>query len=130
MHPSPARCTEPSPQRHPTATDRVTVLITDAPVSFTEQHDPRVRNYVVLMSLRIPALVLAAVLYGVTGLWWLPLAVVAASLPLPWVAVLIANDGPPRAREDVDRYVWGSEAPPSAMAAPTARVLDAPAHRR
>lgn len=52
-------------------------------MSFTKQHDPRVRKYVVLMSLRIPALVLAAVLYGVTGLSWLPLAVVAASLPLP-----------------------------------------------
>ncbi|UZJ26412.1 DUF3099 domain-containing protein [Rhodococcus antarcticus] len=114
---------------HHTAADRDTVLITDAPVSFTEQHDARVRKYVLLMSLRIPALVLAAVLYAATGLWWLPLIVVAASLPLPWVAVLIANDGPPRAREDVDRYIWGTEVQAPAIAAPARRELDAAKHQ-
>ena len=107
---------------HHTATDRATVLITDAPVSFTAQHDARVHKYLLLMSLRIPALVLAAVLYTTTGQCWLPLVVVAASLPLPWVAVLIANDAPPRAREDVDRYVWGTEVRTPAITAPARHV--------
>ena len=32
------------------------------------------------------------------------LAVVAASIPLPWIAVLVANDRPPRRAEEPRRF--------------------------
>ena len=99
-------------------------LITDAPVPYTEQHDERVRKYLLLMSFRIPALIVAAILYSVTGLWWVSLAVIAVSVPLPWMAVLIANDGPPRDRQELDRYLWGAEATRPAIAAPTRRSIE------
>lgn len=73
------------------------VLITDAPVSYPEQFARRRRRYATIIALRIPCLVLAGIFYQT---WWLALAFLALSLPLPWVAVLIANDSPPRRRKD------------------------------
>jgi hypothetical protein len=32
------------------------------------------------------------------------LAIIAASIPLPWIAVLIANDRPPRKAEEARRF--------------------------
>jgi hypothetical protein len=32
------------------------------------------------------------------------LAIIAASIPLPWIAVLIANDRPPRRAEEARRF--------------------------
>ncbi|GLY50417.1 hypothetical protein Lesp01_40730 [Lentzea sp. NBRC 102530] len=52
------------------------------------------------MSLRIPCIVLAVIFAKV---WWLALALILLSVPLPWMAVLIANDRPPRKAEDVHR---------------------------
>ena len=46
-------------------------------------------------------LVLAGVFIHV---WWLALLFVVVSIPLPWVAVLIANDRPPRKQEEINRY--------------------------
>ncbi|MGP4056620.1 DUF3099 domain-containing protein [Mycobacterium sp. 4D054] len=80
------------------------VLITRAAPAFEEQHRQRVRKYLTLMSFRIPALVLAAVAYGVWQNGLLSLAIVVASIPLPWMAVLIANDRPPRKAEEPRRY--------------------------
>ena len=80
------------------------VLITGAPVSLAEQFAARRRRYSLLMAMRIPCLVLAGVLALAFG-WTIAAAVlVIASVPLPWVAVLIANDGPPRKAEKVARY--------------------------
>ncbi len=80
------------------------VLITGAPVSLAEQFAARRRRYSLLMAMRIPCLVLAGVLALGFG-WTIAAAVlVIASVPLPWVAVLIANDGPARKVEKVARY--------------------------
>jgi Protein of unknown function (DUF3099) len=80
------------------------VLITAAAPAYEEQHRARVRKYLTIMSFRIPALILAAVAYGVWGNGLISLAILVASIPLPWVAVLIANDRPPRRAEEPRRY--------------------------
>ena len=53
---------------------------------------------------RIPALILAAVAYGIWENGLISLAILVASIPLPWIAVLIANDRPPRSAEEPRRY--------------------------
>ncbi|AZI57685.1 DUF3099 domain-containing protein [Nakamurella antarctica] len=67
------------------------LLITDAPVSYTDQVASRKKRYVIMMLLRIPFLLAAAASYQTL---WLSLIFIVASVPLPWMAVLIANDAP------------------------------------
>jgi hypothetical protein len=76
------------------------VLITGAAPSYEDQLAGRKRKYVLMMSCRIPCLVLAGIFHGT---WWLALAALAVSVPLPWMAVLIANDRPPRKIEKISR---------------------------
>ncbi|ONI87110.1 hypothetical protein ALI22I_21825 [Saccharothrix sp. ALI-22-I] len=86
-----------SPER-----DGTPVLITEAEPSFEEQHAARKRKYAIMMGARIPCLILAMVFYQT---WWLALAFIVLSVPLPWMAVLIANDRPPRKAEKANRLV-------------------------
>ncbi len=96
-----------------------TALITAAPVSPAEQFAARRRRYSLIMAMRVPCLVVAGVLAIGFG-WTIPAAIlVIASVPLPWMAVLIANDRPPRKAEKVARY--RAEAP--ALTAPDAAEL-------
>lgn len=80
------------------------VLITRAAPAFEEQHRARVRKYLTIMAFRIPALILAAVAYGVWENGLVSLGIMVLSIPLPWIAVLIANDRPPRRAEEPRRY--------------------------
>jgi Protein of unknown function (DUF3099) len=80
------------------------VLITKAAPPYEEEHRERVRKYLTLMSLRVPALILAAVAYNLWHHGWISLLIIAASVPLPWMAVLIANDRPPRRAEEPRRF--------------------------
>ena len=80
------------------------VLITRAALSYEEQHRQRVRKYLKLMFWRIPAFLAAAIAYGIWHNGLLSLAILAASIPLPWMAVLIANDRPPRRAEEPRRF--------------------------
>src|ERR1700750_613778 len=80
------------------------VLITAAAPAYEVQHRQRVRKYLTIMSLRIPPLSLAAVAYGVWQNGLISLAIIAVSIPLPWIAVLIANDRPPRRAEEARRF--------------------------
>lgn len=68
-------------------------LITEAEPSYDEQLRYRRKRYVIMMSLRVPCLILATLLYQTP---WLAILVIAISIPLPWMAVLIANDRPAR----------------------------------
>lgn len=77
------------------------VLITDAEMSYEDQLAARKQRYKIMMGLRIPLMVLAAVFYGTP---WLALTLLALSIPLPWMAVLIANDRLPKRREQAARY--------------------------
>ncbi|AMO61922.1 Protein of uncharacterised function (DUF3099) [Mycolicibacterium phlei] len=80
------------------------ILITRAEPAYEEQHRQRVRKYLTLMSFRIPALVFAAAAYGIWHNGLISLAILVISIPLPWMAVLIANDRPPRRRDEPRRY--------------------------
>lgn len=80
------------------------VLITRAAPAYEEQHRARVRKYLTLMSFRVPALILAAMAYGIWHNGLISLAIIVLSIPLPWMAVLIANDRPPRRAEEPRRY--------------------------
>ncbi|MBV8996966.1 MAG: DUF3099 domain-containing protein [Pseudonocardiales bacterium] len=82
------------------------VLITAAEPSYAEQYATRRRKYAILMCARIPCLLLAGVFYQT---WWLALTFVLLSVPLPWMAVLIANDRGPRKAEHVNRFGHGVE---------------------
>jgi hypothetical protein len=80
------------------------VLITDAAVSFEQEFAARRRRYSWIMAMRIPCLVLAGV-FGIAFGWtWVAVALIVASVPLPWIAVLIANDAPPRRAEKPARF--------------------------
>ena len=81
--------------------DDTPVLITAAQPSYAEESRARRRKYTVMMLMRVPCLVLAVVFINV---WWLALFFLVLSIPLPWVAVLIANDRPPRKQEEINRY--------------------------
>ncbi|HEX5598873.1 MAG TPA: DUF3099 domain-containing protein [Micromonosporaceae bacterium] len=74
------------------------ILITDASRSQDDQLRSRQVRYVVMMSIRAACLIIAAVLVGAEAplLWlWLPICAVGMII-VPWLAVLIANDGPPK----------------------------------
>jgi len=73
--------------------DQAPVLITDAAQSYEDEFKARRRRYSIMMSLRVPCLVLAAVFYQIP---WLAAGLIIISIPLPWCAVLIANDRLPR----------------------------------
>ncbi len=70
-------------------------VITEAEPSYDDQLRRRRKRYMIMMSLRVPFLILATLLYQTP---WLALLVIAISIPLPWMAVLIANDRPARKR--------------------------------
>jgi hypothetical protein len=99
------------------AKDSDPVLITGAARSYEEQFAARKRKYVIMMMCRIPCLILAGLTYHT---WWLALGFLAISVPLPWIAVLIANDRPPRKAEKVNSF----QAEPTAIEHTTHRVID------
>jgi DUF3099 family protein len=77
------------------------VLITDAARSYEEELAVRKRRYKIMMGLRIPCMVLAAAFYQIP---WLAVTLLVLSIPLPWVAVLVANDRLPKKSEQANRY--------------------------
>lgn len=81
-----------------------TYVITDAEESYEEQYRRRVRRYLMIMAIRIPALVISAWIYSATGNWVIALAVLGGSIPIPWIAVIRANDRPKKRRGAPDRF--------------------------
>lgn len=96
------------------------VLITDAEPSQDDQLRRRQIRYVLMMGLRVLCLVLAGVLVTlrVPALWlWLVLCGLGMVL-LPWFAVILANDRPPREEYRLRRYTRPG---PSSRALPEPR---------
>lgn len=84
------------------------VLITGARQSYRDELAARKRRYHLLMSVRLPALFLAA---GAHALWhnpWITAAIVIGSVPIPWIAVIGANDRPPLSKAQARTYNAGS----------------------
>jgi hypothetical protein len=97
--------------------DNTPVLITAAEPSYEDQHAARKRKYMIMMGMRVPFLVGALIFYQT---WWLALGLVVLSIPLPWAAVLIANDRPPRKTERVNQF----QATPRAIETGNHQVID------
>jgi hypothetical protein len=76
---------------------RPPILITDAQRSYDEELATRKRRYGLMMGMRVPCLVLAALLYIAATL-------ILLSIPLPWMAVIIANDRLPRKKASFERH--------------------------
>jgi hypothetical protein len=97
------------------------VLITEAQLSLEDQHNARRRKYAVMMAVRVVCLVSAAVFYKIP---WLMAIFAIGAVVLPWMAVLIANDRPPKKATKVNRYA-GHPAPDRALpSTDSARVID------
>jgi len=77
------------------------VLITDAPMSYEQQLAHRKSRYKIMMGMRIPLMIAAAACYQYP---WVAVALLVISIPLPWMAVLIANDRLPKKLVDPARY--------------------------
>lgn len=76
------------------------ISISDAQPSLDETQRARKRVYAILMVIHLVGFTVAGVL---AHIWWLALGIVVLIGPLPWVAVVIANDQPPRKRREAQR---------------------------
>jgi len=90
-----------SSQQFPRPRKAEPVLITEAQPSMAEQHAARKKRYAITMGVRIVFIVLAAAFYQIV---WLMLIFAVLGTVLPWIAVVMANDGPPKKRLHVNRY--------------------------
>jgi Flp pilus assembly protein TadB len=81
------------------------VLITEARLSGDDQFDRRRRRYLLMMTLRGVCVIAAAATVGISG--WLAAGFVVGALVLPWTAVLLANDRPPKQGTEFRRFVPG-----------------------
>lgn len=96
-------------------------LITSAPRSSEEEFERRRRKYALMMALRAVCVIAAALTYRVSII--LALAFIVGGAVLPWAAVIIANDGPPKNRQVTPRYRPG-EHERALPAPPDERVID------
>ncbi|WP_320064941.1 DUF3099 domain-containing protein [Micromonospora sp. RTGN7] len=107
------------------------ILITDAARSQGDQLNSRQRRYVVMMGVRVACVIVGAILVGAQPplLWlWLSLCGVGMVL-IPWLAVLLANDRPPKEEHRLANRFHSrhrDEAPPMSLAAEERphRVID------
>jgi hypothetical protein len=117
-------------------------LITNAARSQDDQLRSRQIRYVTMMSVRAGCLILGAVLISANVPLlplWLALCALGMVL-LPWMAVLIANDRPPKtkeeraadraAREDVQRALGRHDNPEPEFITIDSEVVDDPAEVR
>jgi hypothetical protein len=77
------------------------VLITEAQPSLDAQLAARRTKYLIMMSIRVVCLVLAATFYHTP---WLMAIFIGGAVVLPWMAVLIANDRPPKKAHRMHRF--------------------------
>ncbi|MBM7367711.1 DUF3099 domain-containing protein [Gordonia hydrophobica] len=101
--------------------DAENFLITSAEPDRDAVFKARKRRYFIMMSIRIPALIIASIVYGITQNGWIAVAIILVSIPIPWIAVLKANDREPRKHGEVPLYHYGSAHPvqPSLTVDPT-----------
>lgn len=88
-----------SASRH---TDRP-ILITEAPVNADDEYNQRRRRYLIMMIIRALCVIGAASTFQYSG--WLAAAFIPAAVVLPWSAVLIANNRPPKQAVKFRRFL-------------------------
>jgi DUF3099 family protein len=89
------------------------VVITDAARSAHDELRSRQIRYLVMMSVRAVCLILAAVLFSLDVPLlplWLVLCVIGMVV-LPWLAVILANDRPPREQYRLRRHRGDARTP-------------------
>jgi uncharacterized membrane protein len=105
---------------------RTPILITDAKISQEEELRRRERRYILMMLLRAACLIIAVVLVMLKVpllVIWLPLCGLGMVL-LPWLAVILANDRPPKDKHRLKRY-RSNTSPSNALPSQTdGRVID------
>ena len=94
-------------------------------MSYEQQLAHRKSRYKIMMGMRIPLMIAAAACYQYP---WVAVALLVISIPLPWMAVLIANDRLPIKREKVSHYAGVDDR--RALEARAHPVVDAPAVTR
>lgn len=75
-------------------TQQNVVLVTDAPRSRDEEFRARKKRYLLTMAARVVLLILAALL-ATTNIWAAAAAGLTSAI-MPWIAVVMANDRPPK----------------------------------
>jgi hypothetical protein len=70
-------------------------------MSYEQQLAHRKSRYKIMMGMRIPLMIAAAAFYQYP---WIAVGLLVLSIPLPWMAVLIANDRLPKKVVDPHRY--------------------------
>ena len=105
------------------------VLITSAARSQDEQLRSRERRYVAMMLIRAVCVVVFAILVGTRPplLWlWLPLCLVGMVV-IPWLAVILANDRPPKDKHRLGHNRQHTEQPQQSLPAQPAphKTIDA-----
>jgi len=96
-------------------------VITSAPRSPEYEFIHRRRRYTIMMGLRVVCLLGAVVTYHISA--FIAVALVLGGALLPWCAVLIANDRPPRKRRAALPKVTVPSAP-QLPGAPANRTVD------
>ena len=84
------------------AVDEV-VRITTAAGSRADDIRARQKRYLMSMSLRTLCFV-GAIIASLAGIGWLWPILIVGALVLPYIAVVMANDRPPKKKLDVNRY--------------------------
>ena len=107
-----------SSQQFPRPRKPEPVLITEAEPSLAEQHAARKKRYAIMMATRGVCIVLAAVFVRVP---WLMLIFAIAGAVLPWMAVIMANDRPPKSKLRMRNY---TPRPDRVLENPARRVID------
>jgi hypothetical protein len=92
--------------RRRSRTDQPT-LITSAPEDPDAEYEHRRRRYALMMAIRAAAVIAAALTYKVSVI--MAVLFLVAGAVIPWCAVILANDGPPKRRADSPERMANTE---------------------
>jgi hypothetical protein len=95
-------------------------LITTAPESPDAEYDRRRKRYAIMMAIRALCVIAAALTYRMSII--VALVCLVGGAIIPWCAVILANDGPPKKRARVLGRVANAER--QLPAAPSDRTID------
>jgi arginine exporter protein ArgO len=103
------------------------VVITEAEQSPRDQLRSRQIKYVAMMGVRTVCLIVAAVLVGLKvphAMFWVAICI-AGMVALPWMAVIIANDRPPKkSSRFTSRFRPRPDEPRALPPVPDDRIVD------